>query len=154
MSVSTALGESFTEIRESVESVTKNVQDIASATNEQAQGVDQVNIAVAQMDKVTQNNSANAEESAAAAKELSSQATQMRLIVGDLTRIVDGNASQSGGKAPALEEPSHFAQERIAPFSSTNPSAKENRSHTAAPKREVKTIPPSEIIPLDENDVF
>ena len=45
------------------------VAEIAAASQEQAQGIEQVNTAVAQMDKVTQQNAANAEESASAAEE-------------------------------------------------------------------------------------
>jgi len=52
-----------------------------------AQGIDQVNTAVAQMDKVTQQNAANAEESASASEELSSQAESMNAIVADAGRF-------------------------------------------------------------------
>ena len=49
--------------------------------NEQAQGIDQVNQAMTQMDSVTQRNAANAEESAAAAEEMST-ATASRVSTG------------------------------------------------------------------------
>lgn len=42
------------------------VGEIAAASNEQAQGIDQGNKAVGEMDKVTRQNAANAEESASA----------------------------------------------------------------------------------------
>jgi methyl-accepting chemotaxis protein len=54
------------------------VGEIASASKEQSQGVDQVNSGLGQIDQVTQSNTANAEESAAAAEELSSQAQQLQ----------------------------------------------------------------------------
>jgi methyl-accepting chemotaxis protein len=57
------------------------IADIASASNEQAQGIEQVNTAVAQMNQVTQNNAANSEESASAAEELSSQAGELESMV-------------------------------------------------------------------------
>jgi methyl-accepting chemotaxis protein len=66
------------------------VGEIAAASQEQAQGIDQVNTAVAQMDKVTQQNAANAEESASASEELSAQAEQMQGIVGELVHLVEG----------------------------------------------------------------
>ncbi len=79
---------------ESIDSASKNVgalvMEISAATNEQAQGVDQVNTAVAQMDKVTQTNAAGAEESASAALELSEQAEQLRSMVDDLVALVEG----------------------------------------------------------------
>jgi methyl-accepting chemotaxis protein len=49
------------------------VSDIANASAEQATGIDQVNKALAQMDEVTQQNSALVEENAATAKTLEHQ---------------------------------------------------------------------------------
>ena len=57
--------------------------EIAAASKEQAQGIEQVNTAVAEMDKVTQQNAANAEESASAAEEMTAQAETMQGMVGD-----------------------------------------------------------------------
>ena len=53
------------------------VSDIATASGEQASGIDQVNKALAQMDEVTQQNSALVEENAATAKVLEQQARSM-----------------------------------------------------------------------------
>ncbi|MCC8180403.1 MAG: hypothetical protein LIP23_05780, partial [Planctomycetes bacterium] len=58
--------------------------------NEQAMGVEQVNTAVAQMDKVTQSNAATAEESAAAANDLSEQSSQLNELVSGLAGLVYG----------------------------------------------------------------
>ena len=63
---------------------------VASASNEQTQGIEQINIAVGQMDKVTQSNAASAEESAASAQELSAQANIMKESVRELVRLVGG----------------------------------------------------------------
>ncbi|MCK9173101.1 MAG: chemotaxis protein, partial [Desulfuromonas thiophila] len=54
----------------------------ASASNEQAQGIGQVNIGLSQIDQVTQQNTASAEEGAAASEQLNSQAVQLRDLVG------------------------------------------------------------------------
>ena len=83
------------------------VGEISSACQEQNQGIGQVNVAVTQMDKVTQSNAANAEESASAAEELNAQAESMKEAVGDLLRLVDGQnaaASKREGK-PASKAP-------------------------------------------------
>jgi methyl-accepting chemotaxis protein len=53
------------------------VSDIASASAEQATGIEQVNKALTQMDEVTQQNSALVEENAATAKTLEHQAKAM-----------------------------------------------------------------------------
>ena len=66
------------------------VAEIASASEEQAQGVDQVNQAVVLMDKVVQQNAANAEESAASASEMDAQTVTMNQVVGDLSMLVTG----------------------------------------------------------------
>ncbi|MGO8697394.1 MAG: bacteriohemerythrin [Limisphaerales bacterium] len=63
---------------------------VASASNEQTQGIEQINMAVGQMDKVTQSNAAAAEESAASAQELSAQANIMKESVRELVRLVGG----------------------------------------------------------------
>ena len=74
----------------SVSKTTDLVTEIAAASNEQAQGIDQINTAVSQMDKVTQSNAANAEESASASEELSAQAEQMNEIVFELVQMIEG----------------------------------------------------------------
>ncbi|VAX15346.1 Methyl-accepting chemotaxis protein I (serine chemoreceptor protein), partial [hydrothermal vent metagenome] len=90
---------------DNVKKVTDLVGEIASASNEQAQGIDQVNNAVSQMDRVTQQNAANAEQSAAASEELSAQAESLNDVVRGLMIIVSGvdstgmerHGSPSGG---------------------------------------------------------
>jgi len=66
------------------------IGEIAASSQEQAKGIDQVNLAMAQMDKVTQSNAANAEESASASEELSAQAATMNEIVSELVTLVGG----------------------------------------------------------------
>jgi hypothetical protein len=66
---------------------------VTSASREQSQGISQVNMAVVQMDKVTQSNAANAEESAAAAEELNAQAEAMKGSVAELLQLVDGKTA-------------------------------------------------------------
>ena len=60
------------------------VGEIAAASNEQAQGIEQVNKAVSEMDKVVQQNAANAEESASASEEMNAQAQHLNVFVDDL----------------------------------------------------------------------
>jgi Methyl-accepting chemotaxis protein len=84
------LSESFDQIQSESRNVGRLVDEISSATREQALGVDQVNTAVAQMDKVTQSNAATAEESAAAANDLSEQSLSLNELVNGLARVVYG----------------------------------------------------------------
>jgi len=63
------------------------VDQISDAVRDQSQGLAQVNLAVTQMDKVTQSNAANAEESASAAEALYGQAETLKDAVADLLRL-------------------------------------------------------------------
>src|SRR5712671_6747950 len=70
-------GGALAEIVESINQVAHIVADIASASSEQATGIEQVNKALTQMDEVTQQNSALVEENAATAKTLADQSGAM-----------------------------------------------------------------------------
>ena len=65
----------------SVGKVKDLVVEIAAASNEQAQGIAQVDPGLKQVDLVTQQNTAGAEESASAAEQLSAQANTLRELV-------------------------------------------------------------------------
>ena len=55
--------------------------EIASASSEQSQGIEQVNAAVNSMDTVTQQNAALAEQTSAAAISLTERAAEMRTMM-------------------------------------------------------------------------
>nr|NJM00929.1 hypothetical protein [Desulfobacula sp.] len=82
--------EAFGKVAESTGKAGALVTEIAQASREQSGGIDQVNIAMAQMDKVVQQNAANAEESASAAEEMSAQAEQLKEFVDELVMLVTG----------------------------------------------------------------
>jgi len=86
----TKVGESLTQIATKVSSTDALVGEIATAAREQAQGIEQINTAITQMDQVTQSNSASAEESASAAEELDAQAATLKDMVGQLRQLVGG----------------------------------------------------------------
>jgi methyl-accepting chemotaxis protein len=81
VNIATEVSKSFGAIATSVKKVNDLIAEIAAASGEQSQGIDQVNTAVAQMDKVTQQNAANSEESASAAEEMSSQAEELQSMI-------------------------------------------------------------------------
>jgi methyl-accepting chemotaxis protein-1 (serine sensor receptor) len=70
-------GATMQEIVTSVKRVTDIMGEISAASEEQSSGIDQVNLAVSQMDEVTQQNAALVEEAAAAAGSLQEQASQL-----------------------------------------------------------------------------
>jgi methyl-accepting chemotaxis protein len=94
-------GQSLKEIVESIESVANVVSDIASASVEQAGGIDQVNKALTQMDQVTQQNSALVEQNAATAKNLQQQSTAMSHSVGVFK--LHGGDSYAASAPPAMK---------------------------------------------------
>jgi methyl-accepting chemotaxis protein len=67
-------GETVQDVVNSVKRVTDILDDIAAASREQSSGIDQVSIAVTQMDQVTQQNAALVEEAAGAALSLQDEA--------------------------------------------------------------------------------
>jgi len=89
--ISRKVSESLNEIVTKARQLDELVAEVAGASNEQTQGITQINTAVGEMDKVTQSNAANAEESAAAAQELSAQAVVMKESVASLLQLVGGH---------------------------------------------------------------
>ncbi len=96
--VASEVGKSLTAIVTDVTEVTSLVNNITRSSKEQAEGVEQVNTAVSQMDKLTQQSAAGAEESASAAEELAAQAKVVMGMVEDLTRVVQGTQANGAGK--------------------------------------------------------
>jgi methyl-accepting chemotaxis protein len=105
VAISEEVSKALTGIVSGISKTTDLVGEIAAASQEQAQGIDQVNTAVAQMDKVTQQNAANAEESASASEELSAQAEQMKGIVRELVYLVEGAAGANDVTAKSVNRP-------------------------------------------------
>jgi methyl-accepting chemotaxis protein len=74
-------GETIAEVVANVQRVTALVSEIATATQEQSTGLNEINKAVVSMDEVTQQNAALVEESAAAAESMNEQALALTEIV-------------------------------------------------------------------------
>jgi methyl-accepting chemotaxis protein len=89
----------LTDIAERVGKVREVMAEINAASEQQAQGIQQVNAAVEQMNGTTQQVAANSEESASASEELSSQAEVMKSLVGQFHLSTSGGYMR--GSAPA-----------------------------------------------------
>jgi methyl-accepting chemotaxis protein len=98
-------GAALDEIVAAIKDVAALVGDIAGASMEQANGVDQVNKALTQMDEVTQRNAALVEENAATAKTLEQQARAMDERV-SYFRLADGQVVSAVAAAAANPEKS------------------------------------------------
>jgi len=128
-------------VAESAGKVGDLVAEIAAASSEQAQGIGQVNTAVTEMDRVTQQNAANAEESASASEEMNAQAHQMKGIVEELVALVGG--AGRGSHAKAVRETSGRDM-------NAKPSARPSIKAMAVSRK--PETDPGRIIPLDEDD--
>ena len=87
-------GQTMSEIVENVVRVRDIIGEIASASGEQAEGVNQINAAVSNLDQMTQQNAALVEESAAAASSMNDQAARLAEVV-RIFRLDGGAASAS-----------------------------------------------------------
>ncbi len=145
------LTESFKRIEAGTQEIGRLIDAIASATNEQAQGVDQVNTAVAQMDKVTQQNAASAEETSSASEQLSGQAGSLNSMVSDLVAMVGGK--KAGGNAalppPSSGRGSGNGRRRL---ETARPQSAARSAARALPGPSPKVVKPSDMIPLEEDE--
>jgi methyl-accepting chemotaxis protein-1 (serine sensor receptor) len=74
-------GKTMSEVTHAVARVTDIMSEIAAASSEQSRGIEQVNLAITQMDNVTQQNAALVEEAAAASRSMEDQGQQLNEAV-------------------------------------------------------------------------
>ncbi|PDT88846.1 chemotaxis protein [Bradyrhizobium sp. Y36] len=133
-------GKTMEEIVQSVKRVTDIMAEISAASQEQRGGIEQVNNAVTQMDKVTQQNAALVEEAAAAAKSMEDQTGAMAEMVGQFMLSAEFERGQAvperGGKLtgnPVVDRSLRSAKEPL-----TNVRA---RQPAEAPRKKVEPEP-------------
>jgi methyl-accepting chemotaxis protein len=124
------------------ELVGQNVTAIASASNQQSEGIGQINTAVSQVDQVTQQVAASAEQTASASEELSAQAQQLNSIVSSLAGLVNGT---NGSGRDRNEARSQYAQPAV--YIPNPRKVPQNGNHSMA-----KTLPADRVITLNESD--
>jgi methyl-accepting chemotaxis protein len=79
------------------------IDEITAASQEQFQGIEQINKNVTEMDEVTQQTAVHAEESASSSEEMHAQAEKLKHFVRDLSALVHG--SENGVAAENRLEP-------------------------------------------------
>ncbi len=109
-------GATMQEIVMSVKRVTDIMGEISAASAEQASGIDQVNLAVAQMDEVTQQNAALVEQAAAAAGSLEDQAQQLAQAVSVFRLRAQGDVA---GQPVAADAATRMAVARLGRLASS-----------------------------------
>jgi len=95
-------GSTMGEIVEAVRRVTDIMSEIAAASDEQSRGIQQVSLAVTEMDNVTQQNASLVEEASSAAASLEDQAGKLTQAVA-VFRLNERAAERAVAVAPALK---------------------------------------------------
>lgn len=133
----------------------KLVDEIAAASQEQAQGISQVNKAVAEMDKVVQQNAANAQESASASSQMSAQAEQLKNYVKELNVLIHGQENGKEAKGRSLPPRGGQGVRKVRSSSSTPKpflaqfKKGKGTKEAFSPARALK---PEEVIPFNDTD--
>lgn len=95
--------DAFQLVAENTRKASELTGEIAGASQEQAQGIEQIGLAMGKMDQVVQQNAANAEESASAAEQMSAEAVRMKAMVGELVALVNGQSEKESRPVTSLE---------------------------------------------------
>ncbi len=134
-------GATMKEILESVSRVTDIMAEISAASQEQNAGIEQVNVAIVQMDQTTQQNAALVEQASAAAQAMQQEAASLARTVGAF-RIEGAPGGEAAATAPrpapaaAPKAAAAPARVRLAKPASATPSATPAAAPRAARKEE------------------
>ena len=94
-------GQTMDEIVHQVGRVALSLDEISVAADEQSEGIAQVNIAVAELDRMSQQNASLVEESTAATERLLEQADRLGQLVSGFTLGTPATLTQTRGPTPA-----------------------------------------------------
>ncbi|MCL6483002.1 MAG: methyl-accepting chemotaxis protein, partial [Janthinobacterium lividum] len=94
-------GVTMGEVVDSVRRVTDIMSEIASASQEQSAGIEQVNLSIIEMDGMTQQNAALVEQAAAAAQSLQDQAAELTHVV-SIFKLVEGEEKPAAYVPPKV----------------------------------------------------
>jgi methyl-accepting chemotaxis protein len=132
VAISGTVAQALTEILAKARRMDELAGEIATASNEQAGGITQINQAVAQVDKVTQANAASAEETAASAEELNAQAETMKRLVVELVELVGiSHSTLNSDPTPSVRN-NHPKKASVHPVAAMVPRTK-TRPHPEEP---------------------
>jgi methyl-accepting chemotaxis protein len=144
--ITVATQEAFKDNADISGEISQLVDEIATASQEQAHGIAQVNTAVSEMDRVTQETAASAEESASAAEEMNAQAQQMRSYVDDLAAVIGGDAGDGVSPAAGLSA-GMIERKKVLP-----PSVPTRGKASAKASRKPTDVRPEALIPFGDDE--
>ena len=96
--------EYFKKVADSSSKAGERVAEIAASSTEQAQGIEQVNHAVADMDRIVQQNASSAEELASASEEMAAQAEHRKSLIFELESLAGNGSSTLSSRSRAPEK--------------------------------------------------
>lgn len=93
-----ATNEEFSDVVEKTGRAGELLAEIATASSDQAHGIEQINTTIIEMDRIVQQNAAGAEQSASSSEQMREEADRLKRIVDDLVTLVGaGTASSDSG---------------------------------------------------------
>jgi methyl-accepting chemotaxis protein len=140
---------SLNDISTRVNKLNDLISEITAASQEEAQGIEQVNKAISQMESVTQQNASVAEESASAAEELTVQADTLENVVRNLTLMVKGLNEFSEDQFSTSMKRNTVNRNKQTAFNTTKHTLVKNRINSTK-----SAVRPEDIIPLDDDNDF
>ena len=138
VAVSKEVAQILHQIVEVTSKVNGLITEVTVASNQQNQGIEEINSAVGQLDQVTQSNAAGAEESASAGEELSAQAADLSTMVEGLVTLIEGDSGHT---------------EHSAPNQSTYTSLPPRSKPASSPQKINTRSKPEQMIPLNDDDM-
>ena len=140
--------ESFTEILNGIKKTSDLIGEIAISAKEQAEGMNQIAIAMGSVDQITQQNASASEETAAAAEELNAQALSMLDNVSELALLAGfdmGKENRASKSIKRISTPSLPPKRLSVSTSSKKPM---NKPSSTASRRNNE-----DVFPLEESDL-
>ena len=152
MGIATATATELEQIVANSQKVTDLIGEIAAASREQAQGFQQVNLGLGQVDKVTQQNTATAEQTASAAEEMLGRSQRLLELVNRFKLTV--STLPPPPPPPAKQTPPPMAKpgpDTRPAWPKEGPPPPMNHPHHPGPTK-TKPLRPEEVIALDDKD--
>ena len=157
--VSEASGKALGDIVDWSKKISGLLAEVATASQEQSKGIEEISVAITQMDKVTQRNSSNAEELSSSSEELSGQAQGIRDMVDELVKVLEGDngrAQRTAGQVVTADRThsTHAFTSHTAPVRNTVAAVRKNGNGHEAIKHPgkilaaVAKVNPEEVFPL------
>jgi methyl-accepting chemotaxis protein len=142
----------FSEVTSMIANSGGLVGEIAAASTEQAQGIDHLNQAVQEMDKVVQQNAASAEETASITQQMNAQSEQVRELVIGLARLVGTRSRSAADTSKSKRKQKKPSDSLSMPVQRVfQPLVGSNGKGGNGVQRQPKQPRPEHVIPLDDD---